>query len=67
MDSTKISQRLRELRLEFDKGRRELTELESRRWELEATLLRIEGAIQVLTEVSSDTEKPQAINSATGT
>lgn len=56
MQPERIGQRLRELRLEFDKGRREIEQLDGRRRELEATMLRIEGAMQVLTELSDDTQ-----------
>lgn len=44
--------RLVELRGEFEKGQKELAQLEARREELKNTLLRISGAIQVLEELA---------------
>ncbi|MDT7581491.1 MAG: hypothetical protein QOK35_2755 [Pseudonocardiales bacterium] len=44
--------RLGELRSEFEAGRRMLAELDARRAELQQTLLRIEGAVQVLEELT---------------
>ena len=48
-----IDERLRELRGELEKGARQLESLDRRRGELRDTLLRIEGAIQVLEELAA--------------
>lgn len=47
---SKLRRRLDELRAEFDKGRQTLHELEGQAGNVRATLLRISGAIQVLSE-----------------
>lgn len=49
----KVQARLSELRAEFDKGQRELAQLDERRQELRNTLFRISGAIQVLEELEA--------------
>jgi len=46
----RLEQRLRELKTEFETGQRMLVDLDAKRAELEQTLLRISGAIQVLEE-----------------
>lgn len=46
-----VEQRLQSLRAEIDAGQRMLAELDARRAETQATMLRISGAIQVLEEV----------------
>lgn len=57
----KIQQRLEELKNEYEKGKLRLHELQQERSHVHETLLRIGGAIQMLTEVleesSPDTEK----------
>jgi hypothetical protein len=45
-----LVQRLKELKAEFEAGQKMLADLEARKIELEKTLLRISGAIQVLEE-----------------
>ena len=45
-----LEQRLTELKAEFEAGQQMLAELESKQANLEKTLLRIGGAIQVLEE-----------------
>ena len=47
----RMERRLDELRQEYDDGHRMLAELEQKRLNLEQTLLRISGAIQVLEEL----------------
>jgi hypothetical protein len=47
-----IDERLRELRMELERGYRRLALLEKEREEARDTLLRIKGAIQVLEELS---------------
>ena len=53
-----IDERLAELRQEWDKGVRQLEQLDRQRAELRETLLRIEGAIQVLDELSRAESRP---------
>jgi hypothetical protein len=52
----RLEQRLKALRQEFETGQKMLADLEARRVELQQTLLRIGGAIQVLEELIDDTE-----------
>jgi hypothetical protein len=51
-----IEERLAALRQEFEAGRRMLADLETRQVELQQTLLRIGGAVQVLEELLSSEE-----------
>jgi len=53
-----IDERLAGLRQEWDKGVRQLEQLDRQRAELRETLLRIEGAIQVLDELSRAESRP---------
>jgi hypothetical protein len=46
-----VQQRLEQLRSEFEAGQRMLAELDARRADLQQTLLRIGGAVQVLEEL----------------
>jgi len=46
----RLEKRLKELKDEFDSGQKMLADLEAKRIELQKTLLRITGAIQVLEE-----------------
>jgi hypothetical protein len=46
-----MKERLAQLRIQYEKGRQQLAALEQRRQEVETTLLRISGAIQVLEEL----------------
>jgi prefoldin subunit 5 len=55
-----ISERLRELQEEFQRGRDEMSRLDQRRSELHAMLLRISGAIQVLEELSAEEKNSSA-------
>jgi prefoldin subunit 5 len=52
---TQLKQRLEELHAEFEAGQRMLAELEQQHANLEPTLLRIAGAIQVLEELLATT------------
>ena len=52
-----IEERLAALRQEFEAGRRMLAELEARQAELQQTLLRIGGAVQVLEELLGAEER----------
>jgi hypothetical protein len=47
---TQIKVRLEELKKEFEKGQKQLQDLESQAASLQQTLLRISGAVQVLEE-----------------
>ncbi len=47
---TQLEKRLAELKSEFEAGQKMLADLEKKRNELETTLLRISGAIQVIEE-----------------
>lgn len=48
---TQLEQRLAELKQEFESGQQMLADLQNRQAELQTTLLRISGAIQVLEEL----------------
>lgn len=52
----KLKQRFETLKSEYEAGQKMLAELEARRQELTSTLLRIEGAMQVLREVLAPEE-----------
>ncbi|NOK17266.1 hypothetical protein [Corallococcus carmarthensis] len=56
-----IEQRLASLQSEYEAGQKMLAELEAKRSQLTTTLLRIEGAMQVLREVLTP-EQPAADN-----
>lgn len=53
-----LEKRLRELQAEFDSGRKVLAELEAKQVNIGNTLLRISGAIQVLTELLKEERTP---------
>ncbi len=46
-----LERRLAELKAEYEAGQKMLADLEKKRSELQATLLRISGAIQVIEEM----------------
>ena len=52
----RIRERLSELRGEYEAGQQQIQLLEQRREELQGTLLRISGAIQVLEELLASRE-----------
>ena len=57
----KLENRITELKSEFEAGQKMLAEMDTKRKELEATMLRISGAIQVLEELlKADQSKAQA-------
>jgi len=58
-----LEQRLNELRTEYETGQQMLAELEAKRANLQQTLLRISGAIQVLEELLAQST-PVAVNGA---
>ena len=49
-----LEQRLEKLRAEFESGQRMMSDLQSKQAELEKTLLRISGAIQVIEELLAE-------------
>jgi hypothetical protein len=57
MQEQQITQRLQQLRSEYESGQKMLQDLQARQAELEQTLLRISGAIQVLEELLRADEK----------
>lgn len=63
----RVEQRLTELRSELAAGQRMMSELEARRSELQATLLRITGAIQVLEEMLGAEPAPEHATAAPAT
>ena len=52
-----LEKRLAALKSEFEAGQKMLTDLEKKRTELENTLLRISGAIQVIEELLAQNAK----------
>ncbi len=52
-----IGQRIAELKSEFEAGQKMLADLDTKKRELEATMLRIGGAIQVLEELIAKENK----------
>ena len=54
-----IEQRLQSLKTEFESGQKMLAELEAKQANLQNTLLRISGAIQILEELLAETETQQ--------
>jgi uncharacterized coiled-coil protein SlyX len=57
----RLEERLKELKIEFDKGEQTLRELEEQAATVRQTLLRISGAIQVLEEELGDTDEPDGV------
>ncbi len=55
-----LSQRRDELTAELESGRKMLADLDARRAELQSTLLRISGALQVVTELLERSEPEEA-------
>lgn len=55
---TQLTNRLAQLRAEYESGQRMLAELEAKQRNLRDTLLRISGAIQVLEEELAKVEPP---------
>ena len=53
-----LHQRLQELKTEYTSGQKVLAELEAKQANLQSTLLRIQGAIQVLEEELNKAEDP---------
>jgi chromosome segregation ATPase len=61
----KLEERLRELRSELESGRTLLDEIETKKANLQQTLLRISGAIQGLEELLAAETEPDAEAKAT--
>lgn len=57
---SKLEQRMEQLKGELDAGQKMLAELEERKTNLTTTLLRIQGAIQVLEELLNPEEEEGA-------
>jgi chromosome segregation ATPase len=54
-----LEQRLKELKVEFESGQRMMADLEAQQANLNNTLLRISGAIQVIEELlAKETQSP---------
>lgn len=60
MDRNSIAQRLQELKDERRAGGVQLQQLDARRINLQETLTRIDGAIQMLEELLREQEEPPA-------
>ena len=54
-----LEQRLKELKKEFEAGQKMLAELDAKRANLQESMLRISGAIQVLEEELAPEAKPE--------
>jgi hypothetical protein len=54
MNQQKIDQKLTELRISLEAGQKQMLELKAQQNALEATLLRISGAIQALSELRDE-------------
>ena len=55
---TRLTQRLKELQSEYESGQKMLMDLENQRENLNQTLLRISGAVQVLQEEINNFSEP---------
>jgi len=53
-----LQQRLDQLKSELENGNKMMADLETRRAQLQSTILRIEGAVQVLQEMLEQSEPP---------
>lgn len=61
-----VQQRLKQLKNEFESGQKMMADLETKRANLETTLLRISGAIQVLEELLSQSHDSVEENKISG-
>ncbi|NET27730.1 hypothetical protein [Okeania sp. SIO1I7] len=60
----RLQQRLQELTAEFESGQKVLTELDDKRTNVQNTLLRIQGAIQLLEEeLAKENEDETSVSS----
>ncbi|MEM9214367.1 MAG: hypothetical protein AAGD25_08465 [Cyanobacteria bacterium P01_F01_bin.150] len=60
-----IEERLQQLKVEFESGQKLLLDLEERQTEVKNTLLRIQGAIQVLEEELVKADEASSVETAT--
>lgn len=60
MDESVVKERIAQLKADYASGQEQLRLLEGRQRELQNTMMRISGAIQVLEEVLSDLEKGES-------
>ncbi len=54
-----LEERLTQLKSQYAAGQRELEQLQKREHELQTTMLRVSGAVQVLEEEIEKAKKPQ--------
>lgn len=60
-----LQERLKQLQSEYEAGQKMLADLEAKRVQLTQTLLRIEGAMQVIREIlAPETDSPSAEKSS---
>lgn len=57
-----LEQRLQSLKTEYEAGQKMLADLEAKQANLQGTLLRISGAIQVLEEMLNTAEQSAVVN-----
>jgi len=57
-----LEQRLQALKTEYEAGQKMLADLEAKQANLQGTLLRISGAIQVLEEILNNAEPNTVVN-----
>ncbi len=57
-----LEQRLQSLKTEYEAGQKMLADLEAKQANLQGTLLRISGAIQVLEEILNNAEPNALVN-----
>jgi chromosome segregation ATPase len=62
MMKEQLETRLAALKTEFEAGQKMLADLEAKKGELQATMLRISGAIQVLEELLAQNSAPADLN-----
>lgn len=63
--NNRLEERLKQLQSEYEAGQKMLADLEAKRVQLTQTLLRIEGAMQVIREIlAPETDSPSAEKSS---
>lgn len=63
--NNRLEERLKQLQSEYEAGQKMLADLEAKRAQLTQTLLRIEGAMQVIREIlAPETDSPSAEKSS---
>ncbi|MFC5475565.1 hypothetical protein [Paraherbaspirillum soli] len=63
MDQASIAARIKELKDNYQAGQGQLRSLEAQQRELQNTMLRISGAIQVLEELQQELQQEQPVSS----